>query len=176
MIERFMQKFISLVLLFLSIFSASYAKNIRAYVVKVSDGDTIWVSTEDGRRFKVRIWGIDTPEKFDSGKLRKDAVRCNANIMTIKELGRIASKKAKELLAHSWITLEPKGRGYYGRVLGIVYLSDGSDYGLKMIKEGYACVYWKNHKKSYLMAQKEAEENNRGLWSMSHDLMECLCH
>ncbi len=156
--------------------NASAESGFKAKVIKVSDGDTVWIWTKDGRKFKVRIWGIDTPEKFESRKLFRDASRCGVTPDEIKHLGRLASRKAKELLDRSWVRLKTRGRGYYGRVLGIIYLPDGTNFGLEMIKEGYACVYRKNYEPEYHEALWKAQKEHKGLWSLNYKLMECLCY
>lgn len=165
----------TILFLFLCITHISSAQIFQAQIVKISDGDTVWVRTADGRKFKVRVWGIDTPEKFQSRKLERDALRCGATVSEIVELGKLATQKAKELLDHSWVRLETRGRGYYGRVLGIIYLPDGTNFGLEMVKEGYACVYRKNHRRAYRQALEEAKRKYKGLWGTNWNLMKCLC-
>jgi endonuclease YncB( thermonuclease family) len=51
----------------------SFARD-AASVVKVVDGDTLDVRL-NGRTESVRLIGVDTPEKFESDKLRRDVQR-----------------------------------------------------------------------------------------------------
>jgi micrococcal nuclease len=50
-------------------------------------------------------------------------------------------------------------------------LEDDTDFGLLMIKEGYAYEYTYNipykYQQQYKNAQKEAQENKKGLWGDS---------
>ena len=122
----------------------SPAQTFYAVVTKVSDGDTIWVTTDDGERIKIRIWGIDTPEKFNSRKLLRSARSCRVGRGKVKHLGERVSGFAKRILKGKIVQVVVKGKGRYGRVLAKIILPDREDYGLKIIKEGYSCVYWKS--------------------------------
>ncbi|WP_414017321.1 thermonuclease family protein [Aliarcobacter butzleri] len=55
-------------------------------------------------------------------------------------------------------------RDKYDRVLGTIYLNE-QDINLQQIKDGYAWVYKKySNNSNYYKAEKEAKNNNRGLW------------
>lgn len=134
--------------------------SIEGYkVVKVVDGDTLDVDIE-GKIERLRLIGIDTPETVDPRK----EVQC---------FGIEASNKAKELLTGQYVTLEADPsqgeRDKYKRLLRYVFLPDGTNYNLYMIKEGYAHEYTYDTKYKYQLAFREAEtlaqENQRGLWS-----------
>ncbi|RKX56656.1 MAG: hypothetical protein DRP29_09330 [Thermodesulfobacteriota bacterium] len=154
----------------------SIAQNLWK-VVMVTDGDTIWVKREGERRIKIRVWGIDTPEKYHSGKLVREAARCKVSIKEMRKLGILASKHAEKLFAEKgkMVRIEFRGTGYYRRYLGILYFTDGTDFGKQMISDGYACVYRKNQLESYRHAQSLAEKNRKGLWKINYRLMKCLC-
>lgn len=132
-----------------------------AKVLRVVDGDTIDVLV-NGKRERVRILGINTPETVDPRK----PVQC---------FGRQASAKAKSILNNQTVGLESdptqSDRDKYGRLLRYVFLSDGTDFGLTMIQMGFAYEYTYDlpYKKQtvYKAAQKEAEEKSLGLWNES---------
>ena len=162
------------IFIFLSVFTfPAYSKSIEGKVVVVSDGDTVWVLLENGNRVKVRIWGIDTPEKFKSEKLKRDAKRCHVPKSVIRILGKLASKKAKEKLNGRKVLVETHGIGRYGRVLGRIFV-DEEDFGLFMIRKGYACAY-RTVPSSYFEAEREAKEKKIGLWGWAPKIMKCLC-
>lgn len=166
-------------LLFLMLLSFSChagSDGLSGKVIRVSDGDTVWVRLDDGNRVKVRVWGIDTPEKFSSKKLTRQAEQCNVDPEEIVTLGKKASEKAREVLDGKEVTLVGKGRGYYGRYLGKILINGVEDFGWTMVREGYACVYWRTAPDSYVKAQKEAEKEKKGLWSINYELMKCLCY
>jgi micrococcal nuclease len=128
-------------------------------VVRVVDGDTLVVNI-DGKEETLRLIGIDTPETVDPRK----AVQC---------FGLEASNKAKDILSGKKISLENDptqgDRDKYERLLRYVFLEDGTNFNLYMIKEGYAYEYTYNtpykYQTEFKGAQKSAQENQKGLWS-----------
>lgn len=136
-------------------------------VKRVVDGDTFELSNGE----KVRLLGIDTPEKYESKKLDKDVEMSGKDKKTIKKLGKLASDYVKNFVEGKKVILE-KEPNYddidrYGRLLRWIYLEDGTFVNGKIIRDGYAQVYDKfpvsklDELRKY---QKEARENNRGLW------------
>ncbi len=127
-------------------------------VVRVVDGDTIDVSI-DGNIERLRLIGINTPETVDPRK----PVEC---------FGVEASNKAKAVLTGKKIVLESDpSQGEldkYNRLLRYVFLEDGTNFNLFMIKEGYAYEYTYDvpykYQSEFKQAQKEAESNKAGLW------------
>jgi micrococcal nuclease len=74
----------------------SFARD-AATVVQVVDGDTLDVAL-NGRTERIRLIGVDTPEKFESDKLRRDVVRTGQDEKTIKALGQRASDFTKSVV------------------------------------------------------------------------------
>lgn len=121
-------------------------------VIRVIDGDTIEI---DGGE-KVRYIGVNTPETVNT----KTIVEC---------FGKEASDKNKELVEGKPVRLEKdiSDRDRYGRLLRYVYVDDIfiNDY---LVRQGYAnsASYPPNikYQEQFRQAEKEARENNRGLW------------
>ena len=121
-------------------------------VIRVIDGDTIEI--EGGR--KVRYIGIDTAETVHPN----EPVGC---------FGYEASNKNKELVLNKKVKLEKdvSETDKYGRFLRYVWVGNVfvNEY---LVKEGYAqsSTYPPDVKYQdlFLQAQKEARENNKGLW------------
>ena len=135
------------------------AANTTVYrVLYVIDGDTIKIDYY-GVATSVRLVGVNTPETVDPRK-------------TVECFGIEASNYLKSVLNGKYVKLErdytQSDRDVYDRLLRYVYLND-EDVGYKIIRNGYGqeYTYYVPHKKMnlYKMAQKEAEENKRGLWS-----------
>ena len=108
---------------------------------RVVDGDTIDVTIDLGfdllKKERVRIAGVDTPEKRTRDKEEKVLGIDATNWM--KEHLEGAIKGGEELI----IRTELKGGvGKYGRLLGWLYVGD-SDVSLnrQMIEQGYAWEY-----------------------------------
>lgn len=122
-------------------------------VTRVIDGDTIEI--EGG--IKVRYIGIDTPETVDPRK----PVQC---------FGVEASNKNKELVEGKRVRLEQdiSEADKYGRLLRYVYVY-GTFVNDYLVRQGYAYAYTYppdvKYSEQFVQAQKEARENNRGLWS-----------
>lgn len=122
-------------------------------VVRVIDGDTILLSTGE----KVRFIGVDTPETVDPRK-------------PVEYLGKEATEYNRKLVGSNKVRLEfdVQERDKYGRLLAYVYLPDGTFVNAELVKNGYARVatYPPNvkHQDLFLKLEREARENNRGLW------------
>ncbi len=128
-------------------------------VVRVADGDTLTVRIGAALE-RIRVVGINTPESIDP----RQPVQC---------FGREASAQAKALLTGTSVWLErdeTQGeRDKYGRLLAFVWLDDVTDFGLKMIRDGFALEYtyklpYRNQVE-YQRAQASAKALGAGLWS-----------
>ena len=134
--------------------SPTTASNLeQVKVIRVVDGDTIEI--EGGQ--KVRYIGIDAPETVDPNR----PVGC---------YGKEASNKNKELVEGKTVGLEKdiSDKDKYGRLLRYVYVGD-TFVNETLVKEGYAQVSTYppdvKYQDKFLVAQKDARDNNRGLWS-----------
>ena len=137
------------------------------FVKKVIDGDTFLMDNGE----KVRLLGIDTPEKYESKKLDKDADLSGEDKNTIKKLGKIASDYVRNFVEGKKVKLlrEPnyQDRDKYGRLLRYVYLEDGTFVNGKIVQDGYAQVYDRfpiSKLDELRKFQREARDNSRGLW------------
>jgi endonuclease YncB( thermonuclease family) len=149
------------------LFSAEYA-----ILQKIADGDTFTFKSQQHNEFKCRVFGIDTPEKFHSAKMNKDADKVGITPETMKKAGEASTQYAQQnLKVGKNYKVDVLEKDKYGRELCIVYDGDKS-YNEAIIADGYAVVY-KNGKyikddslkRTLLQAQKEAKSNNRGLWN-----------
>jgi micrococcal nuclease len=146
----------------------------ETYVVKrVVDGDTFELDGKDenGKNLRVRLLGVDTPEKWESSKLDKDAQRTGKDKKTIQKLGQLASDYVKKLAEGKKVTLVPEqhyeDKDVYGRLLRYVYLEDGTFVNKKIIEDGYGNAFRKypvSKLDELIKAENDARQNNRGLW------------
>ncbi|KAB2908448.1 MAG: thermonuclease family protein [Ignavibacteriaceae bacterium] len=144
----------------------------EAIVVSVTDGDTFKAMFK-GKKEKIRLIGIDTPESSRNPKAKKDAQKSRQKLDEIIAMGKEATKFARKLLrAGDKVKLEfdVSERDKYGRLLCYVYLKDGRMLNEVMVKEGYAYVMTYppdvKYQQKFLAAFKYARENNKGLWGM----------
>ncbi len=130
-------------------------------VVRVADGDTLSVRIGSDIS-KVRVVGINTPESVDPRR----PVQC---------YGREASDRAKQLLSGEsvWLETDPSQsqKDAYGRLLAFVWIGGQTDFGRKMISEGYALEYTYRlpyrYQAIYQDAERVARQAGVGLWAAS---------
>ncbi len=144
---------------------------IPVTLLRVVDGDTLIVDSENEKNIRVRLIGIDTPESVhpDSDKNTKAGV--------------IASDYTKELLKNTttlYLQYDTSSTDQYGRSLAYVWLKPVADlnsvqnvsnYMLNgiLLSDGYAIdkVYQPNVYYTDIFAEirEDAEQNLRGLWA-----------
>ncbi|MGA2669561.1 MAG: thermonuclease family protein [Ignavibacteria bacterium] len=136
-------------------------------VKRVIDGDTFELENKD----RVRLLGIDTPEKYESSKLDRDVERSGQDKKTIQKLGELASQFTKKLIEGKRVVLIPESnyddKDVYGRLLRYVYLEDGTFVNKKIVEDGYAYAYRKykiSKLDEFVKCENDARVNKRGLW------------
>ncbi|HBB7252072.1 TPA: thermonuclease family protein [Escherichia coli] len=142
---------------FAAIFSGSLcAAEIQGKVIRVLDGDTIEVKTLPAKivvyevPIRVRLINIDAPEKK-------------------QPFGRWSTNQLKTLLAGQSVTVSYTQTDRYGRIIGRVFTTNGTDASRFMVQSGAAWVYERyNADESLPALQREAQEQKRGLWADSN--------
>lgn len=132
-----------------------FSKEWVGRVVHVSDGDTIQVIDADKRLEKVRLLGIDAPERKQAfGTKSKDAL-------------------ASRVLGQT-VLVEYEKRDRFGRLLGKVQIGV-RDINREMIETGLAWHYKQfarnqpvSERQAYENAQRRAQEGLIGLWADAH--------
>lgn len=127
------------------------AATLAGRVVGVSDGDTVTVLTAENRQFKIRLSGIDAPEKK-------------------QPFGAHAKETLARQLFGQPVVVEWSKTDRYGRIIGKIEV-DGVDVNLEQIREGSAWVYTQylrelpvEDRRLYLQAERQAKSEHRGLW------------
>lgn len=145
-------RFYLLATLVLSLASTALAGPIEGRVVGVADGDTITVLDADKVQHKIRLAGIDAPEKK-------------------QPFGQRSKESLSELVFSKTVTVETDKRDRYGREVGKV-LVDGVDANLVQVQRGFAWHYKAYEseqpaidRKVYADAENEARAARRGLWA-----------
>jgi micrococcal nuclease len=132
--------------------TAPVSGRLPAKVLRVVDGDTVDVEL-DGRRERVRLIGVDTPEVHGS----------------VEHYGEEASAFAKERLTGAEVSLEldAEERDRYGRLLAYLWLGDEM-FNETLVREGYAQVMTVppnvKYADRFVTLEREAREAGRGLW------------
>lgn len=157
-------------LLITSLSIISLSADISSRVTHVSDGDTIHAGEKT-----IRILYIDTPEKFESNKLTRNAKENHFDAKKEQKLGVLASSYAHQALDNKMITYDEKKSDKYGRALATVKVN-GVDYSAKIIADGYACIYRKaSYPFEYEALLSNAKLKKLGLWKVDYETMNKLC-
>lgn len=140
-----------------------WIRNYPCTVYKVVDGDTTHVKCK-GRKEKLRLVGIDTPETKHPFK-------------PIEYFGPEASARAKALLpigSQVWLgfgrrpTRRGLPRGSYGRVLAYLFMPNGRMFNAQMVREGYALAlrrYPHVYMQRFVRIESNAKRRRRGMWA-----------
>ena len=130
---------------FLSSGGVSYDAEIQGCVAKVADGDTLTVLDTANVQHKIRLNGIDAPEKSQA-------------------FGNVSKKHLSSLVIGRDVHVKYKSRDKYGRILGTIYV-DGLDINLEMLRAGLAWHYKRYDINSeYAAAEASARAARLGLW------------
>ncbi len=138
------------VILFLA---SSYinAATLTGRVVAVADGDTITILDNTNTQYKIRLSGIDAPEKK-------------------QPFGNVSKLSLSGMVYGKQVDVEYDKQDRYGRTVGKV-LVNGVDANLEQIKRGMAWFYRKyqnelvmDDRLSYLHAEEAAQSAKAGLW------------
>lgn len=139
-------------LLLALIASCTWAETFTGRVVGVADGDTITVLDAANVQHKIRLAGIDCPEKN-------------------QPFGQAAKQSISDQAFDRDVRVETNKRDRYGRVVGQVWVG-GVDANLEQIKRGLAWHYkaYQNEQPlddrlAYTRAEDEARGSGRGLWA-----------
>jgi endonuclease YncB( thermonuclease family) len=128
------------------------AETLVGKVVKVADGDTITVLDSQHTQHRIRLVGIDAPEKK-------------------QPYGQASKKSLSDLVFGKQVVVDFNKLDRYKRVIGKVS-QNGEDVNLAQVKRGMAWHYKKYQNEQELderslYAQEEylAQRDHKGLWS-----------
>ncbi len=137
-------------LLFLSISLVALCKEIiKGKVIKIADGDTMTVLSEN-QQIRVRLHGIDCPEKK-------------------QDFGTKAKLFSSQLAFGKTVTVQVLNKDRYGRAIGLVILPDGKILNRELLKAGLAWHYRKFDKSAdFATLELYAKRSRVGIWSMKN--------
>lgn len=143
----------TLLILLIMIFSqVCIAATINGKVIGVSDGDTIIIMDNTNTQHKIRLAGIDAPEKSQA-------------------FGSASKSSLSDLVYGKQVDVEWSKRDRYGRAVGKVMVN-GVDANLEQLKLGMAWFYkhYENemsleNRLEYAAAEEYARLNKLGLWT-----------
>ena len=133
--------------------ATSNAETLTGRVVSIVDGDTLTLLDATNTQHKLRLSGIDSPEKSQA-------------------YGRSCKQSLSDMTYDRIVTVEWNKRDRYGRIIGKVIAGE-DDVNLGQINRGCGWHYKKyQHEQSlsdqieYSKAEKLAKDHQIGLWSV----------
>lgn len=131
----------------------AWADDLKGRVVGIADGDTLTILTSDHSQYKIRLAGIDAPEKK-------------------QDYGQDSKQALSDCAYDKMATIDGNKKDRYGRVVGKVIV-DGIDCNLRQIKLGLAWHYKKyeseqevEDRSTYAQEEYLAQNALRGLWAI----------
>jgi endonuclease YncB( thermonuclease family) len=135
----------------------SFASELQGKVIKVTDGDTVNVLTSDNQTHKIRLSGIDAPEKKQA-------------------FGNKSKQALDDDIGGKMVTVEYYKLDKYQRIVGKI-MFNGKDINLHQIQRGLAWHYKKYEKEQevedrsiYANAEYIAQRDKLGLWAESNPM------
>lgn len=139
------------IILFLIAPTHATASIISGRVVSIADGDTITILAAGNIQTKIRLYGIDCPEKTQA-------------------FGDKAKKFTSSLVGGKNVAITAYDIDKYGRTVGIVYAEE-INVNEQIIKAGLAWQYRKYCKEQFcedwILLETEARNSGIGLWQES---------
>lgn len=136
---------------FLFLCSPVIAATYTARVVGISDGDTLTVLDHDNVQHKIRLAGIDAPEKN-------------------QPWGQRSRRALADKVYDRMVEMEVGKKDRYGREVGKVLLG-GEDINLELVRLGLAWHYKAYEREqspqdrlAYARAEQQARDRRQGLW------------
>jgi micrococcal nuclease len=157
----------ALLVLFIALapsFAGAEQPALSGTVSWIYDGDTLKV---DGIG-KVRLLGIDTPEKDASPRDRYLLSR-GVPPATLRRIAKEALQFSITEVKGQRVRLsfDSEGRDRHGRTLAYVHLPDGTLLNRLLLEKGYAVVYRRfdfRLKEDFLRVEAEAKSKRAGVW------------
>ena len=132
-------------LLLLPLWSCSQDRELTGKVVRIADGDTFTLLVEGDEQVRVRLHGIDAPERS-------------------QPYSRVATDFLGEQLKGDNLVVRVMDTDQYGRVVGMVIV-DGRNVNEELIRAGYAWHFKRyDNNPVWERLENEAREAGRGLW------------
>ena len=138
-------------LIWLCIAMSLNAATLQGKVVSVADGDTITILDSQKTQHKIRLQGIDAPERAQA-------------------FGNKSKQSLHEMVHGKQVTVDSQKKDKYGRVVGKILLNN-TDVCLEQLKRGMAWHYKqyaneqpKEDRETYSLAEQQAKTELKGLW------------
>lgn len=116
-------------------------------VVKVADGDTLTILDADNNTLKIRLYGIDCPERG-------------------QDFSNVAKRFTAEFCLQKQVHISVRDIDRYGRIVGVLYREDKAELNLALLEAGLAWHYTAYDRSDrYARAEARAKRKKKGLWA-----------
>lgn len=128
------------------------AHTLRGNIVRVSDGDTVVLLDSTNTQHRIRLDGIDCPEKG-------------------QPYGSKATQFVKDVTSKSkYVTIQWEKKDRYGRLLGYLTV-DGVNVNKELLQNGLAWHYkYFNKDKELADLEQQAKDKKLNLWSQPNPI------
>jgi len=127
------------------------ADTLQGRVVSIADGDTVTVLDASNTQWKIRLMGIDAPEKK-------------------MPFGQQSKENLSDMVFNKYVVVGYSKQDRYGRTVGKIIVN-GTDANLEQVKAGMAWHYKQyemeqspDERVSYAEAEEQARAGRKGLW------------
>ena len=118
-------------------------------VVAIADGDTFTLLLADNTTKKIRLHGVDAPERK-------------------QPFGTVARQRLSELIFSKPVSVQQTDVDQYGRVVGIAYVN-GASVNEEMLRSGLVWHYTEYDKNpKWTQLEQDARRAKVGLWQDPH--------
>ncbi len=153
--ETFMMRILSTMTAVMITILILYVPPASAQIIgnaTVIDGDTIEI-----RNIRVRLFGIDAPEKRQT---------CQTTKNKSYPCGQRSKNYLRRLIGNRTVRCDDLGQAKFGRRWGQCF-SNNLNLQSAMVRTGHARAY-RVHSNDYLVEQKHAQTNEAGIWQGFH--------
>lgn len=137
--------------------AASWATDYAGRIVGVVDGDTVDLLISGRELHRIRLAGIDAPEKG-------------------QPFGAVSKRALSDLVFNRQVVVSANKRDRYGRLVGRIVVG-GADANLQMVRNGFAWHYKKyaseqstDDRERYAAAEVAARLGRHGLWADAYPI------
>ncbi len=137
--------------------TAGWAADYAGRIVGVVDGDTVDLLSPSKELHRIRLAGIDAPEKG-------------------QPFGAVAKRALSDLVFNRQVVVSAGKSDRYGRLVGKIVVG-GTDANLQMVRIGFAWHYKKyaqeqseEDRERYAAAEVAARFGRQGLWADAHPI------
>lgn len=146
---------ICLIIIFFLFLSNCLYSQLKGRIIGVSDGDSVSLLDENNVVFKIRLNGIDAPEKK-------------------QDYGSVSKNFIGDLIYDKKVWVITNGKDRYGRTIGTIYLSEsmnGKSVNEMSLENGMSWHYKKYDNNIFWSnLELKAKEGKVGLWKLPNPI------